>query len=159
MYDRDDVPSEFKYPQGGLAKVEGMLTADEINKPNGRHPAIRHVIKRGIATNTTVGTMTKLRAHVRRYLSLGTPRDSIEVTILPHGGPPGPFSRGGDSGALIIDTLFKFVALLTGGTGNTDPSDITYCTLIEWIWDLIKERFPGADLYFGDIEDFFNDED
>lgn len=162
MYNRDDVPSEFEYPLDGLANIQGMLTVDEINKPNNLNlagGAIRRVIKRGVTTNTTVGTMTKFKTHTRQYLSLGTPRDSIKVTILPHSDPPGPFSCSSDSGALIIDALFKFVALLTGGTGNTDTSDITYGTPIEWVWGLIKVRFPGANLYFENIGDFFNEEE
>ena len=162
MYDHDDVPSEFKYPQRDLARVGGMLIADEINNPNSKNlveDTIRHVIKCGVTTNTTVGTMSKFESHIHWYLSLDTPRDSVEVTILPYGGPPGPFSRGRDSRALIIDALFKFVALLSGETGNTDLSDITYGTLFKWIQDLIEERFLGADLYFGNTKDFFNDKD
>lgn len=61
MYNRDDVPSEFEYPLDGLANIQGMLTVDEINKPNNLNlagGAIRRVIKRGVTTNTTVGTMT-----------------------------------------------------------------------------------------------------
>ncbi|KAG9073569.1 hypothetical protein FS749_014985, partial [Ceratobasidium sp. UAMH 11750] len=163
MYGRDDVPSEFKYPQRGLATVEGILTAAEINEPNSKDlvgDPIRRVIKCGMTTKATVGTLTKFKAHVRRYLSSGIPRDSVEVTILPHLDLPRPFSRGGDSGALIIDALFKYVVLLTGGCGmgNADLSDITYGTLFEWIWEIIKAKFPGADLYFGDIVEFFKDE-
>ena len=162
MGNRDDVPSEFKYPQQGLAEVRGILTAEQINELNRKdfeEDLVRRVIKRGVATKTTVGTMTRFKAHVRRYPSLGDPRDSVEVTILPHHGTSGPFSRGGDSGSLIIDSQFRFVALLTSGTrsGPSDTADITYGTPMEWVWDQVKEKFPGADLYFGDTKDFFND--
>ena len=161
MYDRDDVPSEFRCPQRGLAEVKGILTAEQINEPNrkdGEGELIRRVIKRGMTSKTTVGGMTKLRTHVRHYLSLG-PRDSIEVTILPHPDLPGPFSRGGDSGALITDPFFRFVALLTSGSGmgNADLSDITYGTPFDWIWNLVKDEYPGAVLYFDDLTDFFKD--
>jgi hypothetical protein len=65
-----------------------------------------------------------------------------------------PFSRGGDSGSLIVDALGRLVALLTGGT---DSFDITYATLLEWLWGLIKDEFPSADLYFDDLEAFLSD--
>ena len=57
----------------------------------------------------------------------------------------------GDSGALIVDACCRFVALLTGGTSRgTDSSDISFATPI-------KGKFPGASLYFDDLEHFFGD--
>jgi len=137
-----------------------MLTAEQVNNPNRTDVEdgfIPSIIKRGMSTKTTVGTMTKFRSHIRRYVPLGGHRDSVEVTILPHPELPGPFSQGGDSGALIIDASFRFVALLTGGSGlaNNDLSDMTYGTLFEWIWGLVQTKFPGADLYFEDPVTFF----
>jgi len=119
-----------------------MLTAEQVNNPNKtdiEEGFIHPVIKRCMATKTTVGTMTKFRSHIRRYVPLGGHRDSVEVTILPHPDLPGPFSRGGDSRALVIDASFRFVALLTSGcgSGNDDLSDMTYGTLFEWIWGLV----------------------
>ncbi|KAI6154798.1 hypothetical protein BKA82DRAFT_23219 [Pisolithus tinctorius] len=64
--------------------------------------------------------------------------------------PVRPFSMYGDSGSIIVDALGKFVALLTGGTGPTDSSDIMSGTPMHWLWDVIKTRFPGASLYFED---------
>jgi hypothetical protein len=50
------------------------------------------------------------------------------------------------------------VALLTGGTNKgTGSSDITFATPMEWVWDLIKDKFPGANLYFDDLEGFLAD--
>lgn len=46
------------------------------------------------------------------------------------------------------DGILTLRGMLTGGTSQgTDGSDITFATLFEWVWDLVKE-FPGANLYF-----------
>ncbi|KAI0033710.1 hypothetical protein K488DRAFT_84664 [Vararia minispora EC-137] len=52
-----------------------------------------------------------------------------------------------------ITTLGEFVALLTGGTGPTNSPDITYGTLMVWLWEIIKAEFPDANLYFKIAED------
>ena len=58
----------------------------------------------------------------------------------------------------IVSALGEFVALLTGGTNKgTDGSDVTFATLFEWVWELVKDEFPGANLYFDDLEAFFAD--
>jgi len=162
MYDRVDVPSEFKYPVHGLLPLSGMLTADEINNPNSLNlqgDRIRRVIKRGFATNTTVGTLSKYMSFVRKYFPTGN-IESLELPILSHEDETGPFSKEGDSGSLIVSARGEFVGLLTGGSGSNegaDESDVTFVTLFEWIWKLVLDEFPGANLHFEDLEAFFAD--
>jgi hypothetical protein len=80
------------------------------------------------------------------------------LPILSHENDSGTFSKGGDSGSLIVSAVGEFVALLTGGTNKgTDGSDITFATLFEWVWDLVKEEFPGANLYFDNLGEFLAD--
>ncbi|KAH9001043.1 hypothetical protein EDB92DRAFT_1962115 [Lactarius akahatsu] len=157
MYDSTDVPSEFEYPDEGLLPVQGMLSAVDINNPNGKNlegERIRRVIKHGFTTGTTIGSLSGFMSHVRKDFATGN-LDSVEVAILPHDNHSIAFSRGGDSGAFIVDALGRFAALLTSGISKgTDSSDITYATLMEWVWDLIKDKFPGANLCFDDLEDF-----
>ena len=74
----------------------------------------------------------------------------METAVYPSDNDSGPFSRDGDSGSIIVDALGKFVALLTGGTGPTDSSDITFGSSMYWLWEIIKAEFPGANLYFED---------
>ncbi|KIJ11189.1 hypothetical protein PAXINDRAFT_177375 [Paxillus involutus ATCC 200175] len=159
MRDRVDMPSEFEYPEEGLLPVQGMLSAADINNPNSKNlegERIRHVIKRGFTTNTTIGTLSGFMSHVRKYFTTGN-LDLVELAILPHDDSIA-FSRGGDSGALIINALRRSVALLTGGMNKgTDSLDITFTTLMEWVWDLIKEKFPGANLYFDNLQVFLAD--
>lgn len=160
MYERIDVPSVFKYPEDGLLRLRGMLTADQVNNPNSlnlQDDCVRRVIKRGFSTNTTVGTLNKFKSYARKYFSTGN-IESLEIPILSHENDTGSFSRGGDSGSTIVTPIGEIVALLTGGpTSLTDSSDITYATLFEWIWELVLEEFPGANLYFDDLEAFLAD--
>ena len=157
MYERTDVPSDFKYPDYGLLPLRGMLTAEDIKSLNTSDEdgdRIRRVIKRGLATNTTVGSLSRYMSFVRKYDICGS-LDSLELAILPHESQTGPFSLGGDSGALIVSAAGEFVGLLTGGTNKgTHGTDITYATLFKYIWDLVLVEYPGADLHFDDIEAF-----
>ncbi|KAI5987346.1 hypothetical protein F5J12DRAFT_728538 [Pisolithus orientalis] len=150
MYPPVDSPSDFDYPVDRLLKLRGILSAEEIRTPNNKDhkgDPMRYVIKRGLTTLTTIGCLNGFESHVRRYFALGS-RDSVETAVYPYDTISGPFSRGGDSGSIIVDALGKFVALLTGGTGPTDSSEITFGTPMHWLWDIIKTQFPGADLYF-----------
>lgn len=152
MYPRIDAPSDFDYPVERLLKLRGILSAEEIRTPNNKDhkgDPMRYVIKRGPTTLTTIGCLTGFESHVRRYSTLGS-RDSVEAAVYPFGNDFGPFSRGGDSGSIIVDALGKFIALLTGGTGSTKISDITFGSPMYWLWDIIKAEFPGANLYFED---------
>ena len=40
-----------------------------------------------------------------------------------------------------------------------DSSDITYSTQasFEWVWELVKEEFPGANVCFDDLDEFLAD--
>ncbi|KIY48392.1 hypothetical protein FISHEDRAFT_58901 [Fistulina hepatica ATCC 64428] len=152
MYPRIDAPSDFDYPAERLLKLRGILSAEEIRTPNNRDykgDPMRYVIKRGHTTLTTIGCLNGFESHVRRYFTLGS-RDSVAAAVYPYDSDSGPFSRGGDSGSIIVDALGKFVALLTGGTGPTHSSDITFGTPMHWLWDVIKNQFPGANLYIED---------
>jgi hypothetical protein len=142
----------FDYPYDDrLFKLRGILTADQISQPYNQDlkgDPVRFVIKRGHTTLTTIGRLARFESHQRRYSLVGT-FDSIEAAIYPYDNKFGPFSRCGDSGALITDPEGKFTALLTSGTGPIDLSDITYATPMYWLWeDVIRPQFPGADLYF-----------
>jgi hypothetical protein len=161
MHERDDVPFEFRYPDDGLLTLRNTLDVNQINTPNTltlQGDRIRRVLKRGFGTNTTVGTLTGFRAFVRQYFPTGN-LESLEVVILSHEDDPAvAFSQGGDSGSLIVSAAGEFVALLTGGTNKgTKVSDITYATPFEWIWTHVRNEFPGANLYFDNLENFFQD--
>lgn len=157
MYPRDDAQPEFDYPVDRLFRLSGILTADQISQPSSKdleNNPVRYVIKHGYTTGTTIGRLTGFESKVRLYGLAGT-FTSVEAPVLPYGKNKhfGPFSRGGDSGAMVAGPKGEFASLLTGGTGPTDSSDITYTTPMHWLWDdVIKRQFPGANLYFDDSE-------
>ena len=109
---------------------------------------MQFVIKCSHTTFTMIGHLSAFESHQCRYSLVGT-FDFIEAAVYPYDSDSGPFSRGGDSGALITGPEAEYAALLTGGTGLTDSSDITYGTPMYWLWnDIIKHQFPDASLYF-----------
>ena len=152
--------SHFWRPDKGYMPLRGILTADQFNNPTipGERDHIRRVLKRGYTTNVTVGTLTKYMSIVRQYYQAGHQQDSLEVAVISHEQADDTFSKTGDSGSIIVSHSGEFVALLTGGTDQgTNISDITYATLFEWLWDLVKAEFPGTSLDFGNIEEFLAD--
>ena len=151
MYPRTDAPSEFDYPEDRLFKLRGILTAEQISKPNSQDlkgDPVRLVIKRGQTTLTTIGRLSGFESHQRRYGIVGV-FDSVEAAVYPYDNDSGPFSRRGDSGSQGGGADGEHAIQVTSGTGPTDSSDITYCTPMHWLWnDVIKTQFPGAKLYF-----------
>ncbi|KAH0588819.1 hypothetical protein H2248_004619 [Termitomyces sp. 'cryptogamus'] len=152
MCPRDDAQSEFDYPEDRLLRLGAILSVVKMREPNSQDhkgDTVRYVIKRGLTTRTTIGRLNGFESYQRRYSVHGN-LDSVEVPIYPYDNNSGPFSKGGDSGSPIVDSLAEFVALLTG---STESSDITYGTPMYWPWnDVIKPQFPGANFYF-DIPD------
>ena len=126
LYQRDGVPSIFKYPDDGLLPLRNILTAQQIIHPDNKSlegDLVRHAIKRGFTTNTTVGTLTRFMSFVRKYFNV----ESLEVPILSYEHNSGTFSGGGDSGSIIVSATGEFVELLTGWTnsgtnGSASPS-------------------------------------
>ncbi|KAH8930748.1 hypothetical protein BT69DRAFT_1327670 [Atractiella rhizophila] len=156
MYPRDNSPSEFDYPETRLYKIKKILAAAKIKESNNfdmNGDPVRFVIKSGHTTGTTVGRLTGFESHKRQYDITGN-FDSIEAAIYPYDNDSSTFSRRGDSGSAIVGADNDIIALLTGGSGPTDSSDITYGTPMEWLWNkVIKVKFPGAVLFFDDIPD------
>ena len=147
----DDSGSEFVYPTDRLLKLGDILSAKEMHTPNNTNSQdrpMRYVVKRGLATLTTIGCLTGFESHTRRY-AIGK-RDSIEAAVYPYDNDSGAFSARGDSGSVIVDGSGNFAALLTGGAGLRPSSDITYGTPMHWLWEVIKAEFPQANLSFDD---------
>ena len=153
--DARDGLSDYEYPEYGLLPLKSMLTANDIdNIDNAKlpHDGICRVLKRGAASKTTVGTLSKFRSFVRQKCASGH-LDSIELSILPHERTFDYFSAQGDSGSLVVTPDGKFVGLLTGGAiDKASGVNITYVTPFEWTWHLIREEFPNAELEFDDLQ-------
>lgn len=152
MYPSIDAPPNFDSPDDRLFMLQGILSAQKIHEGKNRDqdaPAI-FVIKHGLTTYTTIGRLSGFKSGVRRYFTPGS-ENSTELAVYPYSSRRSPFSDGGDSGSIVIDTSGKFVGLLTTGAGPTRSTDITYASPMYWLWDIIKGRFPGANLYFDNI--------
>lgn len=161
IYTRVDVPSIFNYPKNGLLPLQSILTAKQIKTPDSLKldgDPVRRVLMRGSASKTTVGTVSCFRAFARQYyLNETKTKDSLEIPIFSHEDSVEPFSKGGDSGAIIISPTGQFVGLLTGGANSgTKGSDITFATPFEWVWKLVKQEFPEGTLSF-DVSSFLAD--
>ncbi len=139
----------YKYPMDGLLDIVGSVPESEIRQPTQRNakgdPAMP-VIKNGMGTGTTVGWGNGLKSLVRHSDYDDIKFTSLEITILPYSQPCG-FSNRGDSGSIIVDRRGRVVALLTGGGGTTNETDITFATARYDIGPLIKNTLPGVDLY------------
>ena len=149
MYPNVADRADYEYPEDGLLQIYGVVPESEIRQPTQRNakgdPAMP-VIKNGMTTGTTVGWVNGLKSLVRHYDYYDIDFTSLETTIIPYGGR-GPFSDGGDSGSIIVDRRGRIVALLTGGGGLTNETDVTFATAYCELETRIKEALPGVHLY------------
>jgi len=150
MYPRTDAQSGFKYPPERLLELRGILTEDRMRHPDAKDhngENCLYVIKRGLSTLTTIGRATGSFSYAREYFANQTHQDSIQWAILAYDNDSGTFSKGGDSGSMIASGTSEFGGLLTGRSGKTESSDITYATPMFWLWPIVKAKFPNANLY------------
>ncbi|KAF8591707.1 hypothetical protein K439DRAFT_1610995 [Ramaria rubella] len=143
--------TSFKYPFDRLFQLQDILKENELRHPtmldaNGEECLL--VIKSSNSTGVTIGRGTGIMSFVREYFEDATLKTSMEVAIYPYGYKDGAFSAPGDSGSIIADGKGRIVGLLTGRTGQTDSTDVTYATPFYWLFEeRIKAHFPNAHLY------------
>jgi len=136
MYPRRDAGTTFKYPRGRLLKLQGLITEHQMKNPEMfdlSGESCLFVIKNGKTTGVTIGRASSIFSFIRQSFDDGTHRTSMEWAIIPYDNQSGVFSAPGDSGSVNVDGRGRFGALLAGGTGNTDSSDITYATPLFWL--------------------------
>lgn len=93
-----------------------------------------------------MGWASQLKSLVRHYDYIGIDFWSRELTIVPYDGESGAFSAEGDSGSIIADRGGRIVALLTGGGGLNNSTDITFATPYCQLEERIEEAMPGVRL-------------
>jgi len=150
MFPRADATTTFKYPDDRLLELRDLIQEDQMCNPymldHDGEPCL-FVIKNGNATGVTIGRTTGTFSFVREYFNNGTHQTSMEWAILPYDNKSGIFSAPSDSGSIIVDGCGRFGGLLTGGSGKTESSDVTYATPFFWLLPRIKANgFPGAHL-------------
>ncbi|KAG0128864.1 hypothetical protein HOY82DRAFT_621389 [Tuber indicum] len=145
-------PSDFgklMFPQPE-DQAFGVVKEDEIRQPqhlDEHGEKVLMVVKNGLATGTTIGRANGLDSFTRVYSRYGIMGTSVETAILPYDKQHSPFCAPGDSGSIILDRSGRIVALLTGGSGTTDETDVTYGTPYWWLEEQVKKVFPCCFLY------------
>ncbi|KAL6303949.1 hypothetical protein BKA93DRAFT_785418 [Sparassis latifolia] len=144
-------PPSFEYPGSRLLESYGTISDEEMWKSSPKtldhdnDPCIM-VIKRGYASDLTVGRLNAIRSFTRVYFKGQPGQMSKEVAVLPRNYKSGAFSRPCDSGSAVVDGKGRFAGLLTGGAGVTEESDCTYLTSINFLLKRMLEHGLKANL-------------
>jgi len=105
------------------------------------------VLKKGNASDLTVGRLNTIRTFVREYFE-GKPGEmSKEMSVLPRNSKSGTFSHRGDSGSVVIDGNGRVCGIVTGGDGTTDVSDCTYVTSINFLIKRLADYGIKANIF------------
>jgi hypothetical protein len=110
------------------------------------------VLKRGRTTGLTVGRATTFVSYTRKYVSDNNTAVSKELMILSFDQSSGVFSAKGDSGSVVVDGAGRVVGILTGGSGATDSTDVTYVTPISFVMEIIRRYKPLANGYLKSVQ-------
>ncbi|KAK0213851.1 hypothetical protein IW262DRAFT_1411917 [Armillaria fumosa] len=150
-YPRGDANWEFEYPEDRLLPLMGTITDDLMRTPDmwdsdGERCLL--VAKCGNATNTTIGRANGIFSIVRDYYQdMSIHQTSMEWGIINYDSKSEVFSEPGDSGSVIADIRGRIGGMLTGGSGRTKSSDVTYATPFWWLLERIKANgFPNVHL-------------
>jgi hypothetical protein len=145
MYPNPRNSHNFVYPLNRLLSLRGIITDEEMRKPTmydrNNNPCIM-VIKRGRTTGLTVGRANDILSYTRNYFGV-----SKEWAILPFDHRSGAFSAKGDSGSVVVDGAGRIGGVLTSGGGDTDSSDVTYVTPIDFVLKTIRGNKSLAKAY------------
>ena len=96
----------------------------------------------GQSIDHTFGRRFALEAYTRGRLE----HRSWEAAVLDYSRTHGRVSGNGDSGAAIFNAEGKLVAILHSGMPRGMSSHVTFGTPGHYVVELIRERYPHADL-------------
>jgi len=140
----------FTYPNDRLFKLRGTIPIEEMRVPemwDQDNERCITVLKRGRSTNLTIGKATTFVAYTRTYFSENDTAVSKEWAVIPWDKTSGAFSDKGDSGSVVVDGLGRIAGIITGGSGITETTDVTYVTPIHFIMEIINKHKPLAKAY------------
>lgn len=146
-------PYKFAYPSGRQWKIQNTcIPLDELRHPKtfdrNNSPALS-VLKRGRTTGVTCGVANEVESYVRTYFNKDSSFESKEWAILGYNNSFSPFSDKGDSGALVVDAEGRLGGMLTGGSGFSATTDVTYATpIVSLLQDMQKHGWmrPNPDV-------------
>ncbi|KAF9483415.1 hypothetical protein BDN70DRAFT_771829, partial [Pholiota conissans] len=133
------------YPLDGLLRLKGTISDAEMRKPPESDDYCLMVIKRGTATDLTVGRSNNICSYTRNYFDGEEVQTSKQWAILQHNQKTREaFSAKGDSGSAVVDKQGRIGGLLTSGARDPHSSDtdfdITYATPINFLLKRLKEN-------------------
>ncbi|KAI0290586.1 hypothetical protein BC826DRAFT_1092484 [Russula brevipes] len=133
MHPHPEGQLDFEHPTDGLLRVKGVMKEAELRNPqqldvNGENCLL--VVKSGQAMGCTFGRVSGIESVIREK--------------------HGAFSAPGDSGSTVVDGEGRLVGLLTGGSGTTKTTDVTYITPYFWLEERIKKVAASVHNYIGD---------
>lgn len=130
-------PHKFVYPVGRQWKIENIcIPLGEMRHPNS---LALSVLKRGRTTGVTCGVANEVESYVCTYISASNSLKSKEWAILGSDKSFYPFSYKRDSGALVVDAEGRMDGMVTGGSGFSEKTDVTYVTpLVALLQDIHK---------------------
>ncbi|KZT23693.1 hypothetical protein NEOLEDRAFT_1157202 [Neolentinus lepideus HHB14362 ss-1] len=150
MFPQSQDRKNYSYLEDGLLRAYDFVREAEMHNPqqldvHGEKCLL--IVKNGLTTGTTVGRVNGLESFRRVYEDHGISHKSLEIAVLPYDKTHGKFSDAGDSGSVVLDRGGRIVGILTGGSGTTDKTNITYLTPYWWVEEQVKAKFPGCSLY------------
>jgi len=140
----------YGYPENGLLQIYDSVPESEMIMPtqlNAHGECAMPVVKNGCTTGTTVGWLNGLKSKVHYYRCEGDTKidfKSLETTFIPYDAGYDVFSDRGDSGSIILDRYGRIVAILTGGGGITNSTDVTFGTPWYQLFPQIKVVLPSC---------------
>ncbi|KAF9649940.1 hypothetical protein BDM02DRAFT_3128052 [Thelephora ganbajun] len=150
-FTRGDANWAFEYPHNRLLPLIGTITDELMRTPDmwdSDGELCLLVVKSGSATDTTLGRANGVFSIVRDYFNdMSVNQTSMEWGIINYDSKSEVFSEPGDSGSIIADIRGRIGGMITGGSGKTESSDITYATPFWWLLKRIRANgFPYAHL-------------
>ncbi|PWW76374.1 hypothetical protein C7212DRAFT_278668 [Tuber magnatum] len=131
----------FKFPPSRLVKLIGEVPESDLVKPpmlDANSDPCLVVFKNGAMTGTTIGKANNVSSYTRSNFS-GQYMESREWPVIATDKYSSPFSRAGDSGSCVADAYSRVGGIITGGSGATDSTDVTYVTPISFIMKTLHD--------------------
>src|SRR6266478_3813264 len=150
-FPRGDTSLQFEYLGDRRLPLVGIITDDLMRNPDmwdsDGEPCLL-VVKSGNATDTTIGRANGVFSIVRDYFNdMSVNQTSMEWGIMNYDSKSEVFSEPSDSGSAIADIRGRIGGMLTGGSGKTKSTDITYATPFWWLLERVRANgFPNAHL-------------
>lgn len=150
-------PYKFSYPPGRQWSIQNnCVSLEEMRRPQtfdkDNNPALS-VLKRGRTTAVTCGVANEIESYLRHYFDDANPFTSKEFAVLGFDRSFSPFSARGDSGAIVVDARGRLVGMLTGGSGYSARTDVTYVMpMIFLLRDMEKHGWQKPNTNVGPLE-------